>query len=482
MRWAVLVAALLVLPGCAFFTPPPPVQALSARILAPTAAIPAELQPTPAAWSPESSSSDDDTARTAPQSPPLPLTLDEAIRWAEQNSPRLRLQRARVGRARAGQDVAFAAFLPEAAVSYRYVLGTKDFALPTLPTYVGNTTFGGEADTFRLAELQIQWNVWDFGRTPGRYGQASAAAEIAERQYQRARQTIAFDVTAAYFSVLQQQARRTVAEQALRRAESNLRDAHNFLARGTAVRNDVLRAQVLVDQVSLDLVSARTAEGIALAALNRVLGVNAGAPLTLVDLRHEPRFDLSLERSLQLAVDHRPEFKVVLETLRAAQLGLGVAQADFLPRVYVGGVGGQFQGHTQKPTDLFAGGINVELAVFEGGKRVGAMRAAQAELDEALAQGEDICDAIAYEVHQAYLLIDDARQRLALARAASSQGEENRRVVGDLFDNGDATGTDLVDAELTLVRAQQDFYAALYDSQTAVARLAFAVGAEVEPL
>jgi outer membrane protein TolC len=53
------------------------------------------------------------------------------------------------------------------------------------------------------------------------------------------------------------------------------------------------------------------------------------------------------------------------------------------------------------------------------------------------------------------------------------------RVVRSLFEKGDATPTDVVDAELALTRAQEDSFTALYDYQTALARLAYAVGLPV---
>ena len=53
------------------------------------------------------------------------------------------------------------------------------------------------------------------------------------------------------------------------------------------------------------------------------------------------------------------------------------------------------------------------------------------------------------------------------------------RVVLSLFEKGDATPTDVVDAELAITRAQQDASTALYDYQTGLARLAYAVGLPV---
>ena len=94
----------------------------------------------------------------------------------------------------------------------------------------------------------------------------------------------------------------------------------------------------------------------------------------------------------------------------------------------------------------------------------------------AFAQGEEVCDRIAFEVDAAFLRLDDARQRLVLARTDLEQARENLRVVRKQYDAGDATPTDIVDAELALVRGQENLATATYDDQVAAAGLAYAVG------
>jgi outer membrane protein TolC len=483
VRW-MMVWALLGLPGgCAFVRSDGPSASLRQRILPPAGVQPAgeaagSLAPEPSRSDP---TPEGEAVLPADEAEPDgPLTLDQAVALAYRYSPQLEVMRQRVAQAEGGRQVAFADFLPRAATSYRHIAGegnVAQFALPTIPTAVGNVAFGGESDEFRLAELHLQWTVWDFGRTPGRYGQAVAAVDIARLQYLRAQQTVAFNVAASYFAVLQAQAARRVAEEAVRRAESYLRDARNYLKRGTAIRNDVLRAEVLLAEMRLNLVKARTADAAAVAGLNQVIGINVSCPTRVVELDREPDFELSLAQSLQLAVDNRREFAVVLRATDSARLGKGIAQADFLPRVYVGGVGAHEEGRgLRKEVNQISGGVHIELGLFEGGRRLGKLASAEAEVRAAIAQGKEVCDRIAYEVTLAYLGIDDARQRIELSRTAVAQGTENLRVVRSLFEKGDATPTDVVDAELAITRAQQGLYTALYDYQTSLARFVYAVG------
>src|SRR5262249_53585199 len=115
------------------------------------------------------------------------FSLADAIAFALSNNPRLREALARISEVRAGEAIAFAAFLPDVGTSVRY----SGFNVPVLPggAFVPISLNGG-VHSFSLAEAGVQWTLCDFGRTAGRYGQAQMQTVIAERQADRARETV----------------------------------------------------------------------------------------------------------------------------------------------------------------------------------------------------------------------------------------------------------------------------------------------------
>lgn len=408
------------------------------------------------------------------------LTLAAAIDLAYRASPALQSARAKICLAKAGKQIAYADFMPQAEIGFRSITGDTQptgFIVPTIATDIGNTAFGGTSEDFRLAELRVQWTLWDFGRTTSRFGKSLINEEIAGLQLVRSQQTVAFEVAEAYFETLAAEAAIDVANEAVRRAESVLRDTKNYLNRGTAIRNDVLRADVFVKEMQLERVKAQTAHGVAIAKLNRAIGINSSTPIAVAKLDDTPEFDRPIGDCLQLAVENRREFGVVERGIAKAKLSENLAESDFLPRIYVGGVAAtQGQSSPSRHADHLSGGVGIELGLFEGGRRIGRVREAQAEIDLAIARGKEVCDQIAYEVRVAYLAIADAAERLKVQQAAAAQASENLRVVNSQLDQGDAIVTDLIDAQLTLTRAQQGYLIATYDYQTALARLAYAVG------
>lgn len=527
-RWRFVALLLAFVSGCAFERPTPPVAALSERILPPADFLEMELEPVeildePTAetrWpmesrptaaeltrpSTETHSEDlpdqnlvEEDAPVASSSYPThlaarapspmadcdtsadPLTLARVIELSYQSSPRLQYIREQVDASRGGRQMAFAGFLPEAKTIYRHVEGVprhEKFGLPTIPTLAGNYAFGGVSDNFQIAELHLQWTVWDFGRTSGRYGEATSAEAIAELLYQRARQTLAFNVTAAYLRALDAQANHAIAREAVRRADSHLRDARHFLARGAYDKNDLFRAELQLAEMKLYLVTTETSEALAIADLNRVMGINVTTQTRLVETEPLSSSELSLASGLRLAVDNRREFAAAIETVKKAQFAAGVAKADFYPKVALAAGGSLLDGEDIDNAALLAGGLTVELGLFEGGRHLGADRTAKAEVRAAVARAKEICDTIAYEVNDAFLAVRDARQRIELARAAVKQATENLRVYNRRFARGDATPTDVVDAELSMTRSQQNYNSALYDHQIAIAKMAYAVGTD----
>ena len=184
--------------------------------------------------------------------------------------------------------MAFAPFLPQVDLLGQYGVVSDTLA----PGKAGNDGLPpGERlrnPQLRANRTGLQWIVYDFGRTGGRYHQAVAREHIAELQLVRADQTVEFDVATAYLDVLLARAFRRVQEDAVRRAEAILDDTVARRAGGVALREDVLRAQVQLSESREALVLAREGEFDAVARLNNVMGRNAALPLEVIDLEVQP--------------------------------------------------------------------------------------------------------------------------------------------------------------------------------------------------
>jgi outer membrane protein len=91
-----------------------------------------------------------------------------------------------------------------------------------------------------------------------------------------------------------------------------------------------------------------------------------------------------------------------------------------------------------------------------------------------------LLDAIGVEVTQAAEALAEARTAIESGRRGVGAAEESYRVRRVLFQNGRATSVELTDAETELTRARLDLVNAQIDLRLAQARLAHALGRDVD--
>jgi outer membrane protein TolC len=415
-------------------------------------------------------------ATPCPAGEPTVFALPDAIAFALQNNPRLRSARAAIEGAQGQEQVAFAPFLPELDLFGQYGVTSSNLG-PGVPGYAGFLrAINDEPHSYQEIELALQWTLYDFGRTGGRYAQAVARERITERQLDRAAQAVEFDVAAAYLDVLLARAARRVQEDAVRRAQAFLEDTEARRKGGVALKEDVLRAQVQLSESREALVLAREGEFNAVARLNNAMGRNAALPLEVVDLEMQPPLPGPLADLLEQAAVQRPEVGVARQAVAAAQAGLQAARGEFLPRIFVRSSVGNTSGQNVETGWQEGAGLHVDAPLYAGGRHRGELRAAEADIEAARAGAQTILDAISLQVNLAYRDVVAARERIDLARPAVVQAVENLRLVRVRYRNGNATPTDIVDSEAALTRSQQRLFSASYTYLAALARLAYAVG------
>ena len=348
--------------------------------------------------------------------------------------------------------MAFAPFLPQVDLLQQTGVVSSTLS-PGIP---GNEGFilpnGTGTRSYTQTEVGLEWTLYDFGRTCGRYLQALARERVTELQLVRANQTVEFDVANAYLDVLLARASRRVQEEAVRRAEAVLDDT---VARrqGIALKDDVLRAEVQLSESRGALVAAREGEYDAVARLNNAMGRNAGWPLEVVDIESQSPFSGPLAQLLEIAARQRPEVAVAQQTVAAAQEGRQAARGEFLPRIFARAAAGHTDGENVITGWQEGAGLHVDMPLYAGGRHRGELRAADADIEAALANIQSILDAISLQVNLAYRGVVANQEQVALARPAVEQSVEALRIVRQRYRQGTATPTDVIDAETTATRA-----------------------------
>jgi outer membrane protein len=410
------------------------------------------------------------------------LTLPEAIQIAYRTQPRLRVYLEGIHEAQGTEEIAFSPYLPTLAGSISgggFDLDVQgqasgfSFLPPGAVVPLGLNLESG----YGMGDVRLQWLICDFGRREGRYCQAKLGVEIASLQSERAYQTVANEVALAYYQVLRTASLRRIAQEAVRRASDDLGEAKKLQKGGVIEREKVLREEVQLAQSQRLLDGAEGAHAVAIAAINVAMGVDVSSPTAIAEVDVLPAPPNSLPECLQLAVSQRHELNVARYGVQVAQQGQRVAKADFLPKIIAEGDYVNFEQTTPRANvGLGLGFIKLEWGLFEGGRRIGELKVADSKTRAAMALAQTIADTISLQTVEAYHQMATSLKAIDLAKPAVTQAQENYRLVKARAGQGDATATELTDAETALTRAEQDSLNSMYDYLTARAKLDYAMG------
>ena len=401
------------------------------------------------------------------------LTLDECIAIALEAQPSIQATLYDYAAARYRVTQALAPLLPQVS---GLVTATKSEAAPT-GRLIQRQTSTGFSESF-FAQVVLSQLLFDFGKNLAATEAARKLAEVAVEDVELQRQLISLTVKEAYTNILFAQRLIRVQEQAVQRAELNLRSAKGFFDVGTRPKSDVARAEVDVANARVDLIRARNALRTALVALNTAMAIDVDTPTAVQDnLVFEP-VNLDRGRLRTEAIKQRPEYRQVKLRVSAAEATERQTFRNFFPDISgTGSYGGsQLGGNQPQLNENWTLGLIFSWSLFDGGNRVARYQEAKASLDAAKQRVKSTELDIIQNVEQAEIAVEEAQERIQAAQALVASAQENFRLAQGRFDAGVGTILELTDAQLALTQAQNTETQALADYRIALARLDRAVG------
>lgn len=443
--WAVVVTGFLLAAAVAWAQPP-------------------SSPPTPAQPPPPAAPSAPPAAGGRPPVAGRVLTMEEAVEIAIEQQPQIQARLGDYAAARFRVDQALAPLLPQVTGS---VSTTRSQSVVFTTAGPGVSARRDFSDTLQ-ARVALSQLLFDFGKTLAATEAARKLQDVALEDVELQRQLIALAVKEAYTNMLLAQRLIRVNEQALQRAELNLRSARGFFEVGTRPRSDVARAEVDVANARVDVIRARNAERLARVALNTAMGIDVDTPTQIQDnLVYEP---VTLERAALRAeaLRLRPEMRQARLRVQAAQAQQRQAFRNFFPDVTASG---SYGGAGTELGEVWDATLSLTWPLFDGGGRLARYREARANVEAAEARVRATELDILQEVEQAQLTVTEAEERIQAAQAAVASAQENFRLAQGRFDAGVGTILELTDAQLALTQAQNQEAQALADYRLALYRL-----------
>jgi outer membrane protein TolC len=414
-----------------------------------------------------------------PSPAPNQLSLDEALRLA--NAQASTFQTAVINEQIAAEDVrqARAAFLPKVSTPLSYIYTTPALGLPPgeprAPSFVSADGIGV---TDALVNVAGDFDI--AGRLRASLARSRALLAAAHAGTEAAKRTLAQAVIEAYYGLALANAQRRAAEGNLAAAEEFERITSLLFSGGEVAAVDVTRARLQTLARRDELERARTNEEVAAGALRVFVGYEFSRPINTTDLALAIPVDSEYRQFRAEEVSRRPEFIQLEQQVRAAEQEIRIARADRLPSLSFS-INGGFDTDSLKAPRLkehtgASAAITFSIPIFDWGAT--RSRERQARLRADLAENERVVALRGFtqQFYAARALVESATARIALAREGVIKAQDNLAASIARYRAGEAPIVEVTDAQTTLVEQRNALYQALFDYQTALARLKQATG------
>lgn len=347
-------------------------------------------------------------------------------------------------------------------------------------------TFGVESSQFPVSTVfnffdaraaRLNQTIFDLVKIENLHS-ASENVQVNLKAARNARDLIVLAVAGGYLELIETEARLSAASAEVESSKAVAQQAEDRFVAGTAARIDAMRSTVQLQTEEQRLRSLEADLDTQKLRMARMIGLPLDQDFTIAEqYRYAPLDDLAEPAALARAMQQRSDLQAARAGARAAEDALKAARAERLPNVAVTadwGIAGLRPSSDTSTVYTVAGTLTVPL--WEGGRIHGDIEQATAVLRARQADLENMRGQVEEDVRQAFIDLNSAADQVSVASSNRDLARETLEQSRDRFTQGVADTVELVQAEQTVVQADDDYIAAVYEHNLAKISLARAMG------
>jgi outer membrane protein len=400
------------------------------------------------------------------------LALSDIIQYSLCNNPQTRAAWASVRNAAAQLGSSESSLLPSLSVQGAVTNGDSRSA--------GVSTVSNQ----QSATLSLSYLLYDFGGRQAGINNALDLLAAANASGSAALQTVFLNAAQAYFSLMSARASVEASLASEASARESLAAAEARYEAGTATPADRLQAKTALAQATLTRVTAEGTMYNALGTLANAMGV---APTMNLDFAEpvQARPDIALEEDvgklITEAEKQRPDLAAAEAQIRAARANIESARASGMPQLTVDAAASGSRtataGSAYAPTGSGSVTLNLNFPLFTGFNTTYQTRAAEAQMENSIANRDLLAQQVMLQVWQAYQNLKTDGQALRTSEDLLASAKESEELNLGRYREGVGNILDLLSAQSALASARQQHVSALYTWHAARFSLAQAIGA-----
>lgn len=399
------------------------------------------------------------------------LSLQESRKLALEYNQRIKIAEELISESQSNVKFAYTHFLPNLSAegSYSYLHDIDDISFPGsfLPTAssldeakLGN--FTGTSDVYfpglnlemgnidyYSANLILSQPIYAGGKVRSNYNMAKLGADLSVFNRKLEASDVILETDEAYWNLVSVRERVKVAEKYVEMLNQLVTDLKNAFDLELTTKNEMLKAQVQLNQAKLDLFRIKNALVLSQMALCQVIGrdlkseISASDTIIFVENKHvETNF-------IQKAMQQRPEILMLGKQVEIDRQEEKSTLANYLPQL---GVGASY-GYTSKIENLMDSRQNLsvqaslKVPIFHWNERKHKLASKKYQTKQRELQLDRTKDLVSLEVQQAYFNLQEAYEQNKLAEISMNQAEENVSITRNSFYEGLANATEMLDAQ-----------------------------------
>lgn len=398
----------------------------------------------------------------------IDMTLDKCIELALGNNPQINSAFHDILASDARIKQVWSNYFPQISWQTGY---TRIRQLQLSDALGRNLTF----NYFILGQATLQQMLYDFGVTQNQ-------ATIKRLDYEAYKTTLAatineviYQTKDAYYNLLYAFENKSVAEDTVNKFEMFYNQAKAFYEIGMNPKVDVTIAEVNLSNAKLQLIQADNAVNLAVARLNNVMGIPFIDKYNVQEkLKYLP-VNIDFDKAIEIAREARPELKLAELKVESANQTLKLVKKSYFPKL---SVEGQYQRGGSSWTSNY--GYNVggylNFPTINGMLIKNEIKEARYLYDKELANAKNTQNQIYLEIQNAYLTLEEKKNQMPVAMLNVKKSKENYELSYGRYRVGEASPTELKDAQIAYQQAQLSYYNALYQYNSAKAGLEKAIG------
>ena len=402
------------------------------------------------------------------------VSMDEAVSLGLQNNTGIQVAGAETDIRRALLRRAQAKGWPVLSVGSNTFLHNKNNQTLMTPDMMMTT---GQSTLFQDLNASARMPLFTGGKIRAGIRVSRFSLEGAEAGARQSTVDAAYQIREAYLKALLSHAEHLVHQQHLSVEAEMLKNAEARYGVGRGLKADVLRIQTEIATGQQMLNEEHNRLNNALFDLKAAMGIDLGSNVSLTDvLNFTPWVGSQLPELMKIAIAQHPRIQEAEAAVKEAEAQVRVARAAYLPQVY-GQVTGNLRFRDDPPMmgNGVVGMVNASLPVFDR-NRGAEIAEATARLKRAQQELKARELELGKSIAQAWTDMQFAQQNVTLADAAITQAQEDLRLIRKRADVGRAIQVEVQDAALKLREAGLNRATALYNYESAKAKLKQALG------